>query len=250
MIRRIAAGLALVVACAAPAHACPEPSETLLFHSCWGEARASVLLLPEDSVSDAPEKGRRLIVTGAYTGREPRAEGRPNPVGFFMRDGELVNQNMARMDGLLIIDGEGSLRLVDRGAAALDGKTYDLRDLGPRARFREKTSALGLDILQSHLLIIDGEPDVAEQSDAPRFRRRLVFTDDDGWGVWQSTGAITLYDAAEQLEAEHAPRMALNLDMGSYDFCLAAEDGIERGCGVLGRGQTDKLSNLLVFELE
>ena len=44
------------------------------------------------------------------------------------------------------------------------------------------------------------------------------------------------------------PDMALNLDMGSYDYCRFSENGREIGCGILGG--TAKLSNLLVMSSE
>jgi hypothetical protein len=44
--------------------------------------------------------------------------------------------------------------------------------------------------------------------------------------------------------------MALNLDMGSYDYCQRATDGVESSCGGLSRNDTGKLSNLLILTLE
>ena len=39
--------------------------------------------------------------------------------------------------------------------------------------------------------------------------------------------------------------MALNLDMGSFDYCVRRTTGGTDPCGVLGVGDTAKLSNLL-----
>lgn len=246
MIRCLAAALGLALL-AAPALACPEPSDELVFHSCWGDARAELLLLPEDApLAPAPAEGERLTVTGAYTGREPREGGHPAPVGFYMRRGEVVNRNMGRMDGLLVVDPEdGTLGLYDRAAVPLAGEVYNLRDLDDRRAFIEAASARGLSAMQSHLLVIRGAPDVGDQPDAPRFRRRVLFTDAHGYGVFQTSDAVTLHDAAMRLDEALAPTMALNLDMGSYDFCLRARGGVERQCGLLGRDQTEKLSNLV-----
>lgn len=251
MILAIAAALGLAIL-AAPALACPEPSDELIFHSCWGEPSAELLLVPEDlPLPELDEAGGRLVVTGAYTARHPREEGHPAPVGFYMRDGEVVTRNMARMDGLLLVDPRsGTLQLHDRSAVPLDGTTYNLRQLEPRHHFIDAASELGLSALQSHLLIINGEPDVTDQAEAPRFRRRVLFTDGFGYGVFQTMGAVTLFDAAERLHQTLAPDMALNLDMGSYDFCLFAREGVERRCGVLARDQIDKLSNLVLLTLQ
>ena len=248
----IAAGLALALL-AGPALACPDASDELLFHSCWGRASADLVLLPEDlPLPEPPDDGVRLIVTGAYTGRDAREQaGAPAPVGLYMRAGEVVNRNMSRMDGLLVVDPEeGDLALFDRAAVPRGGRTLNLRQVEPRRTFIEIAGSAGLDVLQSHLLIIDGEIDVTDQPSAPRFRRRILFTDDDGFGLFETADSMTLYDAARRLEQAADPEMALNLDMGSYDFCLLQRDGVERLCGVLGRDQTDKLSNLIVLTLE
>lgn len=250
MIRRIAAALGLALL-AAPALACPEATDELIFHSCWGEARAELLLLPEDRPLPEPDEGGHLIVTGTYTGREPREGGQPAPVGFYMRRGEVVNRNMSRMDGLMVVRPEGgTLNLHNRAAVPLGGRTYNLRRLDERHAFTDEASQQGLSVMQSHLLVIDGEPDVTDQPNAPRFRRRVLFTDEDGFGVFQTTGAVTLYDAVQRLEETLAPEMALNLDMGSYDFCVFARDGVERQCGILGRGQMEKLSNLVLLAID
>jgi hypothetical protein len=61
---------------------------------------------------------------------------------------------------------------------------------------------------------------------------------------------MTLHAAAEHLAAELAPKMALNLDMGSYDFCRSAVSGAEISCGILRLSDTEKLSNLLMLVAE
>ncbi|MEM9371307.1 MAG: hypothetical protein AAGA26_09135, partial [Pseudomonadota bacterium] len=63
--------------------ACPAASSGMLFHSCWGRAEATSLLLPEEGpVPQSPAE--RLVITGGYTGKDLRAEKRPNPVGMFV----------------------------------------------------------------------------------------------------------------------------------------------------------------------
>jgi hypothetical protein len=57
-------------------------------------------------------------------------------------------------------------------------------------------------------------------------------------------------DAASQLADALAPRMALNLDMGSYNYCQRLEAGVESNCGSLDRRETGKLSNLLLLTIE
>jgi len=245
------AALALVWP-AAGAAACPPPSAELLFHSCWGRARLHVALLPEElPLPPASGSGRRLIVTGSYTARDTRGEGLPKPVGLFVDGGQVVNPNLGRMDGVLVVDPEVGLPLLHhRARVPLGGDVYDLTELAQRRAFLAAAAASGHSVLQSHLLIVDGGVDVAVQENAPVFLRRMLFVDAVGFGIYQPSGALTLLDAAERLAKAHAPQMALNLDMGSYDYCRSAVNGVETGCGVLGGNDTSRLSNLLVLSLE
>jgi len=256
MTRRQAALAALAaLALAWPAAgvaACPPPSAELLFHSCWGRARLDVALLPEElPLPPAGGSGRRLVITGAYTARDTRAEGLPKPVGMFVDGGQIINPNLGRMDGVLVVDPEIGLPLLHhRARVPLGGDVYDLTELAQRRAFLSAAAASGHSVLQSHLLIVDGVVDVAPQENTPVFIRRMLFVDADGFGVYQPAGALTLLDAAERLAKAHAPDMALNLDMGSYDYCRVAVGGVETGCGVLGGNDTARLSNLLVLSLE
>jgi len=234
------------------AMACPPASGELRFHSCWGKGRLAVLLLPDDlPISPIPAVRLRLVVTGAYTARDTRGDGLPKPVGLFVHGGRVINPNLGRMDGVLISDpGSGRPTLHHRSRLPLGNRIYDLSQLTERRAFLANAAAAGVSVLQSHLLIVDGRIDVHQTDDAPIFVRRMLFTDADGFGIYQTRAAVTLRTAAEQLASQLAPTMALNLDMGSYDYCREANSGIEIGCGVLARDNTDKLSNLLVLTLE
>jgi len=248
MIRALGAALALI---ASAAGACPEPSDRLVFHSCWGTARAGLLVLPESALPPPETDARlRLIVSGAYTGRDSRDGDKPNPVGLFLHRGRVINPNLARMDGILMIAPEGaSVEIAHRARVPLGPQRYDLRDPETRSAFRRAAAERGLSVMQSHLLIVDGRLDVSPRPEAPKFVRRMLFTDAHGYGLYQTAGPATLHAAAQGIAAAVAPGMALNLDMGSFDFCLRAEAGQERRCGLRGRENTARLSNLLVLEL-
>jgi len=155
------------------------------------------------------------------------------------------------MDGVLIIGPEsGAPALYHRTKVPLGGRDYDLTQLAERRDFAAAASAARLSVLQSHLLIVDGKVDVRPQDEAPVFARRMLFVSADGFGIYQPEGAMTLLSAAEQLAGELAPTMALNLDMGSYDYCRVSASGPENACGILGPDNTDKLSNLLMLLAE
>lgn len=247
MIRASALAISLLAGAAA---ACPAPSPELLFHSCWGAAGAELLLLPEDALPPLDAGMRDLIVSGAYTGTEARAEGGPKPVGLFVHGGRVVNPNLGRMDGILVLPPGGPPRIAERSRVALGTATYDLSDMAERRAFAAAAARTGTEVLQSHLLVVDGRPDVRPREDAPAHRRRILFTGPEGWGVWQTRAPETLHAATLAIAARLAPRMALNLDMGSFDYCWwRAPGAAPRRCGVRREGDTARLSNLLRLTL-
>jgi hypothetical protein len=234
---------------------CPPPSENLLFMSCWGDsARLDLALLPED-VADigaqlSPGVSLRLIITGAYTGTMPREDGKPKPVGLFLRDGQVVSREYGRMDGLLI--GGGKPHLFHAERFSLDGHQANLDRPTDRAEFLEHAARARLSALQSHLVIDRGQVDVRPRDGAPSFRRRMLFTRLDGsWGVFDTAAnRLTLHEATQALANAHAPWMALNLDMGGFDYCQRATPEGVTPCGALPAQATGKLSNLLILSLE
>lgn len=246
MIRRVAVAALFALAPAA-AVACPGPSETLLFHSCWNGGEVEVALLPENlPLPVVPSVG--LSVTGVYTAKESRDGDLRKPVGLFVHQGAVINPNLGRMDGILVIDpATGWPNLLNRRAVQLGGKEFDLTDLPQRRDFVRAARDAGLSVLQSHLLIVGGQIDVRPGADAPLFLRRLLFTDAHGFGIYQSAGARTLHDVAQEVAVTLKPVMALNLDMGSYDYCQRKDAAGVANCGVLEAGNTAKLSNILVI---
>lgn len=248
ILRALALALGLL---AGAAGACPSPDPQLLLHSCWGEAAAELILLPEEAPPPPATGARRhLLVGAAYTGADSRDGGLPNPVGLFVDNGRVINPNLARMDGVLILPRGGAPLLQHRDRLGFAGRRFDLGAPRERRAFARLAAETGAGVLQSHLLIVDGVLDIRPQGDAPVARRRLFFTDDAGWGVWQTATAVTLHAAAEEIAAALAPRMALNLDMGSFDYCwLTLEDGTTRRCGLRTLGDTARMSNLLSLVL-
>jgi hypothetical protein len=241
-------GAVLAVFASVPALACPVETERLLFHSCHAPATAELLLLPEEAEElAAPAEGESLTVTGGYTGTDTRAGGHPNPVGLFVDNGRVVSPHLARMDGILVIGAEGEPRIHQSTRVPLRDRTADLSDPDQRLDYADWASENDLSVLQSHLLIVDGRLDVRPQMDAPKARRRLLFTDRHGWGIYQTADAVTLFDAGFELQQRYRPSMAINLDMGSFDYCVATRAGSPTTCGVMAADQTDKLSNALRF---
>lgn len=249
-ILRLAGAAFLLASMAAPAAAgnCPPADPRLLFHNCRGPSAVELLLLPEDSGRLSTARAAEvLVVSGAYTGADTRDEGRPNPVGLFVDDGRVISPNLARMDGVLVIGPDGQPEIFHRERVPLRGRLADLTDPDQRIDFAYWAAEHGRSVMQSHLLIVDGRLDLGQQPDAPTARRRMLFIGPGGWGVYETAEAVTLFDAAYEVQQRYHPRMAINLDMGSFDYCVLVRDGVAETCGVLGPAQIDKLSNLLRF---
>lgn len=240
-----------VLACSAlltGANARSEGRGMLLPATPADRVRADVVFLPTDeaALDRRPSQGEtRLTITGAYSSGDRFA-----PEGFVIRRGDPSHPWPQRWDGLLLIDGAGRLSLHDVTRVEFEGERYDLRDRATRRRFLDKAISDRATALQSHLLINEGALDLKPVANAPRFRRRLLFQTADGAiGVYDTTpAAMTLYEAAVALKAEAAPRFALNLDMGNYDFCERWSGGARpERCGLLGRDGMQKLTNLLTL---
>ena len=212
----------------------------LIFRSCGG-ATVQLRLLPEDA---GPTPANALDVTGAYTATDKRSEGWPKPVGLFARGGEVISREYVRFDGVLTIVG-GAPALHYRHDVTLGDDRFDLELASDRARFLDRAATVGAGVLQSHLLIVDGKVDTAPIDGAPRFRRRILFQDaEGGFAVFDSSPrSLTLHEATEEVAARFAPDMALNLDMGSYDYCSRGAEP----CGALPISAMGKLSNVLRF---
>ncbi|WP_339950855.1 hypothetical protein [uncultured Albimonas sp.] len=254
-VRRGACLLAAVLLAAPHAAAAPE-GEGVLASACPGPGAMDLLLMPEEAEALDAEAAA-LTVTGAYTATDKRDAGKPKPVGLFLHRGQAISLEYGRMDGLLVIEADGAARILSAPSAQVAGASFDLTDLEGRRAFVAAAKTAGASALQSHLLIRDGELDLRPVESAPAAIRRILFQDSDGaLAIWQSGArALTLHEAAEELARLHAPAMAMNLDMGSYDFCertgaqsAAAGDGVRGAsysCGFLDRQGLERLSNLI-----
>ncbi len=223
---------------------CPAAQSGLLFMSCAGDTAASVVLLrdPEIPAASTGKGERRLVITGTYTSGEAR-----EPEGFFLNGGEAYDPYLQGWDGLALIDNNGALSLHHVERVSVDDDNWNLRKKAERRAFLKTAKAQGWSALQSHMLVVDGKVDTKPRDSAPRFRRRVLFSLEDGsYGVYDSP-PLTLHAAALDIAERFSPVMALNLDMGSYDFCrLSVGENVE-DCGTLAETQVGKLSNLLIL---
>ncbi|MEM6973300.1 MAG: hypothetical protein AAF577_10895 [Pseudomonadota bacterium] len=244
----MALGLAVApfLTAAAEATPCEAPLDTL-YHGCAGRDAARVFLVPDDLPLPTTGVASAIIVTGSYTGRDTRPEGTPAPVGIAVVEGRVIGRTLARMDGILLIGADGAPRLMRSDAVVLDGQNYDLRQPTVRARFLEAASGAGVSALQSHLLVINGAVDTRPVDGAPMATRRVFYQKGDTFGLWESEGALTLDQAAREIARTIVPDMALNLDMGSFNLCLARSGDEQRDCGLNANGWETRLSTLLML---
>ncbi len=244
-LRCLSAMACLCALGAAPAAAgeCGDGIPGVLFAGCAGEMVAQLVLVDEGGVAaeGSLAAGRSVTVTGAYTSGEKR-----EPEGLFIMRGEALDPYPQGWDGVALIDGQGRLSLHHAERIDIGNERYDLRRKASRRAFAQAAKMRGWSAFQSHMLVIDGEIDTRPRDGAPRFARRLLYVLEDGSIGLYETPPQTLHDAAVAVADALSPVMALNLDMGSYDYCRIQGD-TARNCGTLAVTQTGKLSNLLIL---
>lgn len=212
---------------------------SVLIHSCQGDLSVALRVLPDGAQTGS---NHMLTVTGTYSSGD-----RFGIEGLVIQAGKMVSRRYQNWDGVLVIDQNGTPQLSHAENVNLDGEGFNLKVKPRRAAFIAKAKELGVTVLQSHLLIFGGALDLQDIEDAPSFKRRLLVTFQDGsFGIWETGQSETLYDAARQVQDALNPFMALNLDMGAYDYCQSGPNGAETDCGSL-LVSADKLTNLLVF---
>lgn len=245
MIRLIGAILGLVVT-ASPALACPKPAKALLAHTCWNDAVVEILILPEQIDALSPD-GTAITVTGTYTGRGKSASGGPKPVGLFLHRGTVLNGQIGKMDGVLLVVPGEMPTIQHRERIAIGDYRFDLTDPASRKNFIVLSGRLGLSMFQSHLLIHRGKMDVRPLKSARKAVRRLLVQDKDGLALVQTPFPMTLFAAANWADKTFRPIMALNLDMGTYNYCMRHDAGARKKCGRVNAAGVAILSNLLRF---
>lgn len=217
---------------------CPV-TPSVLVHSCKADISVRLRILPDEIVQDS---AHLLTVAGTYSSGD-----RFGIEGLVIRGGEIVSRRYQNWDGVLVIDADGTPELYHAADVELGTQAFDLKDKPSRMEFIKLARDTGVAVLQSHLLVSNGSLDLKDVEDAPKFKRRLLVTfEDDSFGVWETTQAETLYAAAHQVQAELNPKMALNLDMGAYDYCRSGPKGEIKDCGRL-LVSADKLTNVLEF---
>lgn len=220
----------------------PTADPHLLGHFAKGTPYRAALIFT--GFADTPRRyGAQLEVTGGYTSEFQY------PVGFFAVHGMVVNPALQPWDGLVIAHPDGHLEIHPTDDPHLTPEPLNIKgSQQDYRRFLHLVESRKLSVFQSHLLVGLGQNLVQPRAGQPSVRRRVLFRDrQGGLGLYDSLDTpLTLYDVAKILLENYHALYAVNLDTGSYNYCVYLRDGImQRDCGALKAKA--HLSNILQF---
>jgi hypothetical protein len=241
MKRILTLAIALCIApITAMAEGCPARAQASVFHSCEIPAVVDLQFHPlklEHGATDI------LSVTGAYSSAD-----RFGVEGLAIDAERLVSSRFQGWDGFLLVSPDGTPQVFNASDIQLGDRAFNLKRQPDRRDFVAAARAGGYSLIQSHLLIVDGALDVRQVDNARRFVRRMFFTDQAGWGVYETKSAVTLYDAALEIQEALNPDMVLNLDMGAYNYCQKNTPDGFKSCGDLFTN-AENLTNVITIQL-
>jgi len=217
-----------------------------LFSSCEGSVNAELLVLPQEPGTTSDAASRIVTVTGTYSSGD-----RFGIEGLALKNGQVISSRFQGWDGGLLITRDGTPSIANVARLNLLNESYNLKNKTERTAFVNAAKTEQASFIQSHLLITDGRLDTREVEGAPKFQRRILYSDKMGaLSLYDSgTRRLTLFEAAKELHETHKAHMALNLDMGSYDFCEITTLDSVKICGVLASSEDSRLTNLLRFTI-
>ncbi|MEO0896735.1 MAG: hypothetical protein AAFY71_10080 [Bacteroidota bacterium] len=202
--------------------------------------------LPVQRISSAlplQQSDHRLIMTATYT--SPYGM----PTGLCISGGKVINPFLQKWDGMILIQ-NGKIRLAHIDQLPLPFSQIDIkRDYNHYKAFLEMATTSQMTVLQSHLLVDRGKVAVGGNSSARKMRRRVIFqTKDQGLHIYDSMDdLLSLKECAEILVNQYKANVAINLDMGGYNFFThIKKNGQTEDLSELFQGVI--LSNLLVID--
>jgi hypothetical protein len=188
-------------------------------------------------------KSNRIVMAGGYTAPDSL------PDGLTIVNGTVVNPTLQKFDGLIIIHPNHQIELTNVDNIRLNETVLHLKsnptDLTTLLNIATKNK---ISILQSHLLLDKGMILIGEKASTRVFRRRVIFqTSDHQLYVYDSLDKKeTLLETATRLKQQFGANTAINLDMGTYNYCWRNENQQITSFSEMGAGIV--LSNLLVLD--
>lgn len=219
---------------------CGTLGENILFYSCDKQA---VILLKFHPLELSHKTNNILSVTGAYSSGD-----RFGVEGLAFDGKRLVSSRFQNWDGIFLVSPNGVPHIFNSKKVNLWKKNFDLTLKNDRKKFIEIAQSKNWSMIQSHLLISNGNLDLYEIENARRYIRRMFFIKQTGWGVYQTKTASTLYEAAIEIKSLINPDMVINLDMGTYNYCQRSTDLGPKACGEL-LTNSKNLTNLITIKL-
>ncbi|WP_165775664.1 hypothetical protein [Paramylibacter kogurei] len=221
----------------AVAQYCVMPSKNLIAWDCTPMDSVALHVVAKDGNIWDRRPAPNLAVTGTYSSAD-----RFGIEGLAIRNGEIISHRFQSWDGVFMIH-RGKPQIFNSTSVQLLGRKFNLKNKSSRDAFIALAKRQSVDLIQSHLLINNGRIDVRDQPNQPKFKRRLLVQTDAGYGLYETDRPKTLFETARDMAAEFAPHMALNLDMGAYDYCMKGAVN----CGKLFV-DVEKLTNFVFFE--
>jgi len=219
---------------------CEITLENILFNSCDKQA---VIALEFHPLELSYDTNNLLSVTGAYSSGD-----RFGVEGLAFDGARLVSNRFQRWDGVFLVSPKGIPYIFSANNIKLWKKNFNLTIKNERIKFVKLAQSKGWSMIQSHLLILDGDLDLYDVDNARRFIRRMFFIKKSGWGVYQTKTASTLYEAATEIKSMLNPDMVINLDMGAYNYCQVSTELGPKACGEL-LTKSENLTNLITIQL-
>lgn len=169
-----------------------------------------------------PDAGQvhQWVATGTYT--SPFHV----PVGLSAARGRIANPAIRDMEGLVVITPNGRWKIDHIDHLEYGLQPYRIRQ--SREDYLAFLSAIEQDqlsVFQSHLLVYEGVVQVPATADPARARRRVLFqTGRADLHVFDSKSeALTLREAALRVKERFGADRAVNLDMGTFNYCMKKE---------------------------
>ncbi|MGH6816778.1 MAG: hypothetical protein ACREC6_13855 [Hyphomicrobiaceae bacterium] len=223
---------------------CDDPN--ILFHSKGHSYRAAIdFPIGRNTQDPYAPPAADLLITGTYTTPDKM------PTGLAVDGNRIISSMLQPWDGLIVVRNDGRIFLKDIERFEFDWEPLDLRrSLEHYQKLLRTAAERGWTMVQSHLLIRQEAVIVKNAPGLPKFQRRMILQDRNGAiAIYDSRDRqLTLFEASEEVVRKYAPQLAINLDMGVYDFCRRrGTGGLIEKCGFLD--DTVKLTNLIRIDI-
>jgi len=211
-----------------------ENKKSILFNLSK-ETKTNIIYINKKHIG---QSNNSLIITGAYTSSYKR------PVGLFSSNGKIINPAIKKWTGILIVKNK-KMYIENARNIPIEFKIINIiENFNDYLFFLKWVEKNDISVLQTHMLV-DNSKVVVSNKNNKKFRRRVIYEDiNNNIKIYDSENKkLTLFDLSNILIKNHKAKKAINLDMGTYDYCSYKKDNKTTNCGYLK--DTNILSNLI-----